>query len=210
MNASLPVELLRKARRRLSRDPVMKAMMAHVGPCTLQPGGEPFEVLVRSVVAQLISTAAARTIYARLETLVGAAGVTPTSILALDQESLRRVGLSTTKTLAIRDLASRASDGRLPLTELPTMSDEAILTALTEVRGIGVWTAEMFLIFCLGRLDVLPVSDFGLRAGVQQWYELDALPRPSQLRQIALAWQPYRSIATWYVWRSRGFVPQSL
>lgn len=200
----------RKAARHLSRhDPVMKTLVTGLGPCTLEPGGDPFVILVRSVISQMISTRAAQSIYARLETTVGSPGVLPSSVRDLGEERLRSVGLSRTKAAAILDLAARGLDGRLPFDGLANLTDEEIVTRLTEIRGIGVWTAEMFLIFGLGRLDVLPVGDFGLRAGVQECYQLEDLPGAKKLREIAVPWAPYRSIATWYLWRSRGGVPQS-
>jgi DNA-3-methyladenine glycosylase II len=199
-----------KARRHLARrDPVMKAMTAVVGRCTLQPGGEPFVVLVRSIIAQLISTKAACSIYARVLSATGETGVTPSGMLGLGEQRLREQGLSLVKARAILDLAARGSDGRLPLDRLDELSDEDIVARLIEVPGIGRWTAEMFLIFALGRPDVLPIGDFGLRAGVRDWYKLEDLPGAKQLREIGAVWQPYRSIGTWYVWRSRGAVPQS-
>jgi DNA-3-methyladenine glycosylase II len=204
------LDLHRKARRHLSRcDSVLKSLIKKVGDCTLQPGGECFAVLVRSIVAQMISTAVARTIAARIETAVGSAGITPESLLALGEKRLREQGLSGAKVQAILDLATRAKEGTLPLLDLTNMEDEKIIEHLTAVRGIGVWTAEMFLIFCLGRADVLPVGDLGLRAGVQEQYGLEELPGKAELRKLAEPWRPYRSIATWYMWRSRGFVPQS-
>jgi 3-methyladenine DNA glycosylase/8-oxoguanine DNA glycosylase len=202
-------QLHARARRHLARrDPVMKAVTAAVGACTLAPGGEPFDILARAIVSQLISTAAARTISARLQTACGG-GLSPEPVLGLGETGLRPLGLSGAKARALIDLAERASDGRLPLGELGQMEDGEITTRLTEVRGIGVWTAEMFLIFGLGRPDVLPVADLGLRAGVQDCYALEEMPKPARLREIAEAWQPYRSIGTWYIWRSRGAVPRS-
>lgn len=210
MNDTDFTALSRKARKHLARrDPRMKTITDHVGACTLVPGPGGFDVLVRSIVAQLISTAAARTIYARIEALVGEAGVTPEAILAMTEEKLRAVGLSGGKTASIRDLAARISDGRLPLDELPGLGDSEAISKLTAVRGIGVWTAEMYLIFGLGRTDVLPVGDLGLRDGVRVLYELDALPNKALLTELGEPWRPYRSIATWYFWRSRGAVPKS-
>jgi DNA-3-methyladenine glycosylase II len=197
-----------RARRHLGRqDPVLRALMARVGPCTLEPGGDRFAALVRAVVAQMISTKAARAITARLETTVG--GLTPAAILAAGEERLRGAGLSGAKARALADLAGHASDGRLPLDSLEEWDDEEVIARLVPVRGIGRWTAEMFLIFSLGRLDVLPVDDFGLRAGVRDHYGLKELPGRPALRALAECWRPYRSVATWYLWRSRGFVPQS-
>lgn len=190
-------------------DPVLDTLIAAVGPCTLEPGGDPFTILVRSIVAQLISTAAARTIYGRLEAALGDSGVTPTALIALGHDDIRKQGLSSAKAQGILDLAARSSDGRLSLDRLAEMSDADIATQLVAVRGIGVWTAEMFLIFGLGRPDVLPVGDFGLRAGIQTRYGLEALPNAAEVRRLAEPWVPYRSIATWYMWRSRGLVPQS-
>jgi DNA-3-methyladenine glycosylase II len=202
--------LYRKAARHLARhDPVLKPVLEQVGPCTLQIAAGGFVVLARAIVSQLISTAAALTIFARLEVLAGQAGVTPEGLLALDEQQLRSVGLSGAKARALLDLAARVRDGRLPLDRLPQMSDEEATSRLTEVRGIGVWTAEMYLIFSLGRVDVLPVGDFGLRAGVRERYGLGDLPGRADLRKLAEPWRPYRSIATWYIWRSRGAVPQS-
>lgn len=199
-----------RACRHLRRaDPTLKALIAAVGPCTLVAGGDPFDILARSIVAQLISTAAAKTIYARLTTAAGPSGVTPASMVALGHDALRKFGLSGSKALAILDLAERSLDGRVTLARFAEMADAEIEAQLVAVRGIGVWTAEMFLLFGLGRPDVLPVRDFGLRAGVQTMYGLEALPSVSELRRIATPWAPYRSVATWYVWRSRGLVPQS-
>lgn len=193
----------------LTADPVLAAVIETVGPCTLRPSGEPFPVLVGSVVAQMISTTAANTILGRLTAAVGDAGITPASIRDLPEATLRGVGLSGAKANSIRELGVRALDGRLPMADLATMTDEELAAALTAIKGIGPWTVTMFLIFCLGRPDVLPVGDFGLRAGVRDLYGLEALPGAKALREVGEPWRPYRSIATWYVWRSRGVVPQS-
>jgi DNA-3-methyladenine glycosylase II len=210
------VAMFARARRYLARqDAVLKALMSRVGPCTLRPGGDAFYSLVRAVVAQVISTAAARTVQARLEAALG--GITPALVLAAGEERLRSVGLSQAKASSLLDLAERVVAGEVPLdryvttaSDSPTEADdEEMITRLVQVRGIGRWTAEMFLIFCLGRLDVLPVDDLGLRAGVRDHYGLEALPGKAELRALAEPWKPYRSVATWYLWRSRGFVPQS-
>jgi DNA-3-methyladenine glycosylase II len=208
MSDTAHAEVHNKARRHLARrDVTLKTVIAAIGDCTLVPSGQPFVVLVRSVVSQCISTAAALTISARIEQATG--GIAPASILALGELRLRKLGLSGAKARTILDLAARTHDNSLPLAALSEYTDEEIIANLTEIRGIGIWTAEMFLIFCLGRPDVLPVGDLGLRAAVQQWYELQEMPRPAELRRLAEPWRPYRSIATWYLWRSRGGVPQS-
>jgi DNA-3-methyladenine glycosylase II len=200
----------RKAQRHLSgRDETLEKLIASIGRCTLQLNPEPFLVLVRSIVSQMISTKAALSIYARLESAAGADGVTPANLLALGGGPLRAAGLSGAKALALLDLAGRAQSGELPLARFSELGDDEVIAHLVQVRGIGTWTAQMFLIFCLGRLDVLPVDDLGLRAGVQACYNLDALPGRAALRERAEPWRPYRSVATWYFWRSRGGVPQS-
>jgi DNA-3-methyladenine glycosylase II len=203
-------ESFRKARRHLARrDAVLKALMTAVGPCTLQPHPDPLRVLTRSIVSQMISTKAAAAINARLEASMPGGVLSADGLLALGEDDLRGVGLSRAKALALSELAELAQSGELPLERLAEMSDEEVIARLVPLRGIGVWTAEMFLIFCLGRLDVLPVGDLGLRAGVQDCYGLAGLPGVKELRQLGEAWRPYRSVATWYFWRSRGGVPQS-
>jgi len=203
-------DLFRKAQRHLARrDPVLKRLIGLVGRCTLQPEPDGFAVLVRSVIAQLISTKAAASIHARLLATLGKAGLTPAAVLKAGEAKLRTVGLSRAKALALLDLAGRARSGVLPLADFPSLSDEEVIGHLVPVRGIGRWTAEMFLIFSLGRMDVLAVDDFGLRAGVRDHYGLAELPGRAFLRAHAEPWRPYRSVATWYLWRSRGFVPQS-
>ncbi len=203
-------ELLLKGRRHLSRrDPALKQLMQTVGPCTLQPTGVSFVILVRSIISQLISTKAAATIYGRLAAKVGDEPLTPAAILLLKEEELRGVGLSGSKTRALRDLAARVASGTLPLDHLPNLTDEEVTAHLLPVHGIGRWTTEMFLIFALGRPDVLPVDDLGLRAGVRDVYGLAELPDRKSLRERAELWRPYRTVATWYFWRSRGGVPLS-
>src|SRR5262249_23746376 len=169
-----------KARRHLARrDPTLKRLIAAVGPCTLRLGAEPFLVLVRSIISQLISTRAAQTVFARVQAALGQAGVCPAAIRAAGQQALRDCPLSAPTARGLLALATRVGDGTLPLARLPEMADAEVLAHLTAVRGIGVWTAEMFLIFCLGRPDVLPVGDLGLRAGVRDAYALADLPTPA-------------------------------
>lgn len=203
-------DAFRKAQRHLSRrDPLLRQLIKRVGPCTLQPGGEAFPLLVRAIISQMISTKVAKTIAARVEDALHPVGLAASAVAAASDEVLRGAGLSRAKVLALKDLAQKALSGELPLDRLPDMSDEEVIASLVSVRGIGRWTAEMFLIFSLGRLDVLPVDDFGLRAGVRDVYELTELPNRAELRERGEIWHPYRSIATWYFWRSRGAVPQS-
>jgi DNA-3-methyladenine glycosylase II len=200
-----------QARRHLGRrDPVLKALMSIVGPCRLRPdAGDPFALLVRSIISQMISTKAAAAILAKVQTAVGGPGLTPAGVLALSEAELRAAGLSGAKVRCLQTLAARALGGELPLARLQELADEEIAAHLLPLPGIGTWTVEMFLIFGLGRLDVLPVGDLGVRAGVRDVYGLADLPTPDELRERAEAWRPYRTVASWYMWRSRGAVPQS-
>ena len=196
---------LAKARHHLRRcDPVLRELIRAVGPCTIQCERNHFQSLVRSIIAQQISTKAARSIHARLQTALAGQGITPLSILQCSAESFRLAGLSANKVRAITDLAEKVHGEMVPLARLRRWSDEKVVDALLPVRGIGRWTAEMFLIFSLGRLDVLPVGDLGLRAGVRRFYGLEELPGKEELEALAEPWRPYRSIATWYFWRSFG------
>jgi DNA-3-methyladenine glycosylase II len=201
-------QILHKARRHLSRrDAVLQPIIRTVGACTLRHNPKHFEVLVRSIVSQQISSKAAIAIGNRLFQNVGR--FTPKHLLDATDETMRAAGLSRTKMLSIRDLAQKCADGVVPLKKLGGMDDANILETLMQVRGIGPWTAEMFLIFSLGRLDVLPVGDYGLRAGVLKHYALAELPKKDTLHELTESWKPYRSIGTWYIWRSLGGVPQS-
>jgi DNA-3-methyladenine glycosylase II len=188
---------------------VLKEVVARVGPCTLSTEPDRFALLVRSIVSQQISWKAATSIGTRLRKAAGRSGLTPRAILRLRHEQLRAAGLSEAKARSIRDLAEKVAERVVVLDDLHERDDEDVIAHLIPVRGIGRWTAEMFLIFSLGRTDVLPVGDLGLRAGVQRWYGLAELPDKEELVKRAVPWQPYRSIATWYFWRSLGPVRQS-
>jgi DNA-3-methyladenine glycosylase II len=199
-----------KARRHLSRrDVVLKRLIRAVGPCTLQTNDDHFAILARSIIAQQISTTAAIAISTRVVKALGRGGLRPKNILVADDVSLRQAGLSVNKLASLRDLAEKCAGGQVPLRKLRDMDNEAVIEALIPIRGIGRWTAEMFLMFSLGRLDVLPVGDYGLRAGVQKHYELDDIPDKTALTELAEPWRPYRSVGTWFIWRSLGNVPQS-
>jgi DNA-3-methyladenine glycosylase II len=202
-------ETYAKARRHLSRrDALMKRLIAQVGKCTLQPNSDSFGLLARSIISQQISTRAALAIHGRLCTQVGKP-VSPQAILKASDAELRGVGLSAGKALSLRDLAEKCVSGEVRLKKLADLDDEEVIAQLTPVRGIGRWTAEMFLIFGLGRLDVLPVTDFGLRSGIKREHTLPDLPSRATLLELTADWSPYRSIGTWYIWRSFGPVPQS-
>lgn len=174
-----------------------------VGPCTMLPthDGTHCTHLVRAIVYQQLSGSAASTIHARLCARLG--GVPDAHAIArVDDETLRSVGLSTAKARAVRDLSERVLDGRLPLDGLEALSDDAIIDALVQVRGIGPWTAQMFLMFRLGRPDVLPVLDLGVRKGAQVMHRLRTLPDAARLERLARPWRPWRSVASWYCWRA--------
>jgi DNA-3-methyladenine glycosylase II len=160
---------------------------------------------VFSIVSQQISGKAALAIRQKLVDRLGPDGFTPAYISLLPLEDLRSVGLSKQKASYILDLAQRVHAGTLPLERLARMSDEAVIEALIQVKGIGVWTAHMFLMFSLGRLDVLPHGDYGVRSAMQRLYGLDELPNRQTCHRIAESWRPYASIASWYCWRSLEF-----
>jgi methylated-DNA-[protein]-cysteine S-methyltransferase len=185
-------------------DPTLGAVIRRVGPYTLDevPSTDPFTALTQSIVHQQVSMAAGRTIYGRLRDVLGGR-VTPRRVAATTPDDLRSAGLSRQKSSYIVDLASRTLDGSLPLKRLERMDDERVVEVLTAVKGLGRWSAEMYLIFHLRRLDVLPVGDLGLRRGVARAYGLGENPAPDRIREIAAAWIPYRSIATWYLWRAQ-------
>jgi DNA-3-methyladenine glycosylase II len=200
----------RKAQQYLARrDAVLRRLIRAVGPCTLWHNPDHFAVLTRSILSQQISTKAAASIYNKLQEALAPRGITPAGVLAVPAQTLRAAGLSASKARSLVDLASHIQSGAIPLAELHRMEDEEVIDRLVPVYGIGRWTAEMFLIFSLGRLDVLPVTDRGLRVGTQLQYGLAEIPGKARLEELAEPWRPYRSIATWYFWRSFGFVPQS-
>jgi DNA-3-methyladenine glycosylase II len=199
--------LLQKARRHLSRDAIMKPLIRGIGPCTLKVNGDHFDILVRSIVSQQISGKAAAAISGRL--LKTVRRFRPANILKATDAELRAAGLSGGKQKSLRDLATKCDDGLIPLKKLADMEDADIIASLTQVHGIGPWTAEMFLIFSLGRTDILPVGDYGLRAGVQKHYQLAELPKKQELIDLTEQWKPFRSIGTWYIWRSLGGVPEA-
>lgn len=193
------------AMRHLSaHDAVLRRLITVCGPCTIQPHTKYYQELVRSIIAQQLSVKAAATIEKRFMGLFGDSMPTPDQILGYGVEDYRSIGLSRPKAGYILDLARHIVSGQLGLEELPDMPNDAIVAELTAVKGIGEWTAHMFLIFALGRLDVLPVGDLGFRSGVRNQYGLDHLPSPTECIGLATQndWHPYESVATWYMWQS--------
>lgn len=218
---------MRKAVLHLKKsDPLMRAIIERVGPCRMEFGEPTFHSLAEAIVYQQLNGKAAATIFKRFTALTGDP-VTPEGILKLSPEQLRAVGLSKQKSSYLFDMAERAHRGELDFSKLPEMTDEEVISHLTQVKGVGVWTAHMFLMFTLQRANVLPTGDFGIRMAMHKHY-LDrpakrkngaaktknnntiakapkvkiTLPTPEQMEKIARRWEPYRSIACWYLWRS--------
>ncbi len=181
----------------------MADVIDRVGKCTLVPRAEwtHFDALVRSIVYQQLSVKAAATIHGRVLTLIGDGSEAPGKIVVTSHEALRAAGLSNQKASYVRNLAEHVLDGSLPIDSLHELTDEEIITALTQVKGIGKWSAQMFLMFRLGRPDVLPDLDLGVQKGIQKAYRLRKLPTPQQVVSRGAKWAPYRTIASWYMWR---------
>lgn len=199
-----------KARRLLSRrDPILRDLMRRHGACGLAKAQhtDPFEALVRAIISQQLSTRAAATIAARFEALFDDGHPTPSTVRAVGDDRLRGCGLSSQKLAYIRDLCVHIEGGALPLEALDRMSDDEVIEALTRVKGIGRWTAEMFLMFRLHRPDVLPVGDLGIVKAIQKAYRLRKVPTADRMVRIGESWRPYRSVACWYLWASLHNAP---
>ena len=191
-------------------DARLAALIERVGTCGLDVGGmdSPFRSLLRAIVYQQLSGKAAGTIYGRLENLFADRQPGAAALLALSEAELRAAGLSRAKAAAAADLAARALDGTIPTrAALDTMEDRTIIDQLTVVRGVGPWTVQMLLIFELGRPDVLPATDLGVRRGISRLYGLDALPTADEVALRGTRWRPYRSVASWYLWRAADMSP---
>jgi DNA-3-methyladenine glycosylase II len=198
-----PDDYARARRLLLRRDPVLAALIRKHGACGLAAAqrADHFSALVRAITGQQLSTKAAATIYARLVALMPG-GVTPQALASLSDEQMRAVGMSRQKAAYFRDLAQKALSGALPLDSLEEMNDDDVIAALTQVKGIGRWSAEMFLMFRLHRPDVLPVDDLGIVNAVKNVYRLRKRPTADRIRTIGEPWRPFRSVACWYLWRS--------
>ena len=200
-----PPDLRRAVAHLRKADPVMAEIVAAVGPCRYEVdrSGRHFSALLESILYQQITGKAATAIHARLRAALGRTHPRPEDILAVSDEALRAAGLSRQKIAYLRDLSLRIQDG-LDLSRIAKLSDESVIETLIEVKGIGRWTAEMFLMFRLGRLDVLPVHDYGIRKAMQKVYRFRKLPKPDRIRRVGEPWRPYRTIACWYLWRCLG------
>jgi DNA-3-methyladenine glycosylase II len=193
---------MRKAVNHLKKsDPVLRGIIERVGPCRMEFGEPVFHSLAEAIVYQQLNGKAAVTIFKRFAALAGDP-VIPEGIVKLTNEQMRAAGLSKQKSSYLRDMAERAIRGDLDFTRLPEMSDDEVIKHLTQVKGVGVWTAHIFLMFTLKRPNILPTGDFGVQMAIKKHYNKRKMPKPVQMEKIAKAWEPYRSIACWYLWRS--------
>jgi len=193
---------MRKAINHLKKaDPVLRDIIQRVGAYRIEYGDPAFESLAEAIVYQQLNGKAAFTIFKRFAALAGEP-LTPKGILKLTDAQMRGAGLSKQKTSYLRDLAERTQRGDLNFADLANLSDEAVIERLTQVKGIGVWTAHMFLMFSLRRPNVLPTGDFGVKMAIKRHYRKRKPPDPKQMQKIAKCWEPYRSVACWYLWRS--------
>jgi DNA-3-methyladenine glycosylase II len=201
-----PDDYARARRLLLRRDPILAALIRQHGPCGIADAvrADHFSALVRAIIFQQLSTKAASTIHDRLVALLPGRLPTPAALAGLTDDQFRAVGVSRQKAMYLRDLCEKVVRGDVSLdeAEIAALDDEAVILALSRVKGIGRWTAEMFLMFRLHRPDVLPVGDLGIVTAVQRVYGLRKRPTPDRLRRLAEPWKPYRSIACWYLWRS--------
>lgn len=193
------------AERKLLRDNLFRPLIKRIGPCSLVPlQREPYEALVRAIAHQQVHGNAARAVLNRFCALHPADEFPPAEfVLSLPMEALRGCGFSGSKAMAIQDIAGKTQSGVVPtLDEADAIPDEELIQRLVAIRGVGRWTVEMLLIFTLGRTDILPVDDFGVREGWRLLNQNEAQPRPKELAAIGEAWKPWRSIAAWYLWRA--------
>ena len=193
---------MRKAIAHLKKtDPVMRAIIERVGPFRMEFGPPEFHSLAEAIVYQQLNGKAAVTIFKRFAALAGEP-LTPEGILKLTDEQMRSAGLSKQKSAYLKDLAAKTGAGLLDFSKLDELSDAEVIEHLTQVKGIGVWTAQMFLMFTLKRENVLPTGDYGVQAAIKKYYNKRKLPKPHVMEKIAKPWEPYRSVACWYLWKS--------
>jgi len=202
--------LLQACRHLAKTDQVLGGFISRIGPCGLRPRRQYFLVLCDSIISQQLSLSAASTIFDRYVALYPHQIPTPEAVLRTRPSILRAVGLSRRKVEYLHALAAAFDDGSIVMRTLVRKPNEAIIAHLTAIRGIGQWTAEMFLIFALHRLDVLPASDLGIQKAIQQGYRLSALPAPCTLEQFGRHWHPYESVACWYLWHSLALPEQDI
>lgn len=187
------------------RDPILAQVIERAGPFTLAPDKDLFKSLVRAIIAQQISTGAARSIYQKLLSAAGGEGNLLKGLRTMTPEELRGAGVSPQKARYLRDLAEKVGTGAVRIHQVHAMTNDEVIAELTQVVGIGKWTVQMLLIFSLGRLDVFPGDDLGVRTAIRKLYRKRLLPKARQLSKFEKLWQPYASIASWYCWRSLEF-----
>lgn len=206
----MPENIYQQAADHLSKhDPVLAPIIRANGLCTMRPHKNYYQELVDSIISQQLSVKAGASIMKRFVDLFGGTFPAPEAILSKSVEELRTAGLSRAKATYIRDLAQHVIDGKVKFDHLDTLSNEEIITELVAVKGIGEWTVHMFLMFCMGRPDVLAHGDLGIKNGVQKLYGFDHLPSPAEIQALAEKshWHPYESVACWYIWRSLDNAP---
>ncbi|HEY8999590.1 MAG TPA: DNA-3-methyladenine glycosylase [Candidatus Saccharimonadales bacterium] len=211
MITTIDEALKKRAAEELAKhDPILAAVIARGGLCDIEPHRDYYQALVTEIISQQLAVKAAASIRAKFLALFGGTFPSPETILTKDLEELRTAGLSRAKATYVRDLAEHVVSGRLHFDDLDDLSDADIITKLTDVKGVGTWTAHMFLMFCMGRPDVLPVGDLGIRNGIRKLYGLSSLATPDEMEEIAEknGWHPYATIASWYVWFSLDNKPE--
>jgi len=199
-----PIKAVKHVRR---KDPLIRRVIDHAGPLEIEARRGAFKSLGRAIFFQQLAGAAARAIMLRVLTTLETNEedwFAPSKLLSVSDEDLRAAGLSRQKIAYLRDLSEKFHAGELSEDDFDHLDDEAVIVKASSVKGIGRWTAEMFLMFTLGRPDVLPVADLGVQKGMQITYGLDSMPKPDVMREIAEPWRPYRSVGTWYMWRALG------
>jgi len=206
-----PPELRRAAAYLAKHDPALELVIRQAGSCDIKPHRNYYWELIDSIISQQLSVKAAATIERRFRALFDSDFPEPAAILNKSIEELRAAGLSNAKAAYIRDLAQHITDGRLKFDHFDSLTNEKIIKELVAVKGIGEWTAHMFLMFCMGRLDVLATGDLGIRNGIQKLYGLSSAPTPAQVTDIAETnhWHPYETVACWYIWHSLDNSPKA-
>jgi DNA-3-methyladenine glycosylase II len=190
-------------------DPVLRPVIEQAGPCTIRPNTDYYQELVDAIISQQLSVYAARSIENRFRELFGGTFPSAEQILTTDVETLRGIGFSRAKATYVLDLAQHIATGKVRFDHLDSRSNDEVVAELTAVKGIGEWTAHMFMMFCMGRTDILPVGDLGIRNGIRKLYGFDDAPTPHQITELAARnhWHPYESVASWYIWQSLDNAP---
>lgn len=192
----------KKAIKFLKKDPKFAKIIMQIGDYNVKITKNRYQSLVEAIISQQLSGFAANSIIKKFRKLYKSKFPKPRDVIKTSDSKLRTTGLSKMKIVYIKELSKKIESKELNMRKISTQSDEQVIEALTDVKGIGRWTAEMFLIFSLGRLDILPVGDLGLKKGIQSMYSLKELPEKEQIEQLAESWKPYRTVATWYLWKS--------